>query len=359
MHFAREYTDGSITWQARQGLVPSRSPNRLVISDRTVGVLVIVDYADRWAPSHLQALIADLRTHIRRLQGTLPLRFLLLARSAGFWWSGLENLLDSEYGIPAGAMGLSPLGEDVDRGQLFVVARDWFAARMGVTGATEIPSPADLKKPDFSQVLTVHMAALAAVDAYHCGVAPPQDPQRISAYLLKRERAHWDQMHARAENPMATTPKVMGRAVFIATLAGPLSRAQGIEVLGQLQIATQTEAASQILDDHRDCYPPHDGSSVLEPLYPDRLGEDFLAFTTPGHNIADTDDWSATAVARLLALGANGASEQQVPTFAAQAITVLVETAYRWPHIERGQLYPLLHQSPSLALRPERPPCLG
>ena len=350
VHFAREYATEWTTWQARQRLVPSQGPDRLAMPDPAAGVLVIVDYADRWAPSHLQALIADLRAQIRRIPGAPPLRFLLLARSAGFWWSGLENLLDAEYDIPASAMGLPLLGEDVDRDQLFAAACDWFASRMGVTRATQIPFSAELNKPIFGHVLTVHMAALAAVDAHYHGAAPPQDPQRISAYLLKRERAHWHELHVRAENPLLTSPQVMSRAVFIATLAGPLPRAQGIEMLGQAQVATQADAASQILDDHQGCYPPGDDGTVLEPLYPDRLGEDFLALTTPGHNLSVTDDWAATATARLLTPASREARQPKFPIYASQALTVLVETAYRWPHIAQGQLYPLLRQIPSLAL---------
>jgi tetratricopeptide (TPR) repeat protein/transcriptional regulator with XRE-family HTH domain len=350
MRFARGYASGWVVWQARHGLVSSQGSDRLAVPDAAAGVLVIVDYADRWAASHLQALIADLRARIGRMPGGLPLRFLLLARSAGFWWSGLEDLLDGEYGIPAGASGLPLLGEDVDRKELFAAARDWFATRMGVPGASQIPFPAELNKPAFGHVLTAHMAALTAVDAYHRSTVPPRGPQRISAYLLRRERAHWHELHVRTEDPMVTSPQVMGRAVFVATLAGPLPRVQGIEVLGQVGVATQADTASQILDDHQSCYPPRDGGTVLEPLYPDRLGEDFLALTTPGHHLSLTDDWAATAIARLLAPSSSGAQRQKPPPYASQAITVLVETAHQWPHFAQSQLYPLLCRNPRLAL---------
>ena len=46
-----------------------------------------------------------------------------------------------------------------------------------------------------------------------------------------------------------------------------------------------------ILDDHRLCYPPLDAGHVLEPLYPDRLGEDFIAAMLPGASFdSDGDD---------------------------------------------------------------------
>ena len=194
------------------------------------------------------------------------------------------------------------------------------------------------------------MTALVATDTHRHGTNPPHDLERISDYLLQRERRYWHELHVRTENPMATPAKIMGRAVYVATLAGPLTRPQAIEVLGQAEIATQAEAANQILDDHRECYPPEDRGTVLEPLYPDRLGEDFVTLTTPGHHLGGDDDWAATAITRLLAPVSGGAIQQQFPIYVPQAMAVLVEAARRWPHIRWGQLYPLLRRSPGLAV---------
>jgi len=356
--FARHHATGWAVWQARQASSASQSSARIEVPSGVAGLLVVVDYADRWASSHLQALIVDVHTLIRRLPGALPLRVLLLARTAGFWWDALEQRLDAEYGISATATVLSPLGGEVDRGELFAVARDHFATAMGITGARHAGpaagSPAGLAKPGFGQVLTVHMAALAAVDAYWHGEAAPDDPARISAYLLKRERAHWQQWHARAEDPLPTSPQAMGRAVYTAILTGPLSQAQGIEVLARVQVASVPENASQILTDHDKCYPPENPATVLEPLYPDRLGEDFIALTTPaatavaGDLAAFEDAWAATAVPGLLAPAPAG---QRPAAWISPAITVLIEISRRWPHIASGQLYPLLHAHPQLVLQ--------
>ena len=284
MHFARECASEWTIFQARRGPVPSQDRNRPTIPETAAGLLVIVDYADRWTAFHLQTLIVDLCVQIGRLPGACPLRFLFLARAAGFWWSGLGNWLQTEYDIPADAMDLPPLGEDFDGGELFTVACESFAAKMGVTGAAQVLPPAELSRPVFGPVLSVLMAALVTIDTYRYGANPLHDPERISSYLLRRERAYWHELHVRVEDPMVTSAQTMGRAVYVATLAGPLIRSQGIEVLGQAEITTQVEAANQTLDDHRECYPPEDTGTVLEPLYPDRLGEDFLALTTPGHN---------------------------------------------------------------------------
>ncbi|GGP05913.1 hypothetical protein LDL08_18475 [Nonomuraea glycinis] len=245
------------------------------------GVLV-VDYADRWAFSHLQALLTDLRTLAVRMPGGSAVRVLLLARLAG-WWQGLEEWLDTDLDLPADQVTLAPLGGEVNRVELFTTARDRFAAAMNVDGCQAIDPPGGLDDAGFAQVLTVHMAALAAVDAHHHGTSIPADPERVSAYLLRRERAHWQQWHARPDDPLPTPPQIMGRAVWAATLTGALSHPDGVTVLARVQIATLPENAAQALTDHQRCYPPHDPATVLEPLYPDRLGEDFVALSTPGN----------------------------------------------------------------------------
>ena len=340
MHFARQHaeTSGWSILQASDQLVSSHGPARLDIPAGAAGVLVIVDYADRWTPSSLQALFADVLLLAGHRAGAL--RFLLLARSAGLWWVGLARLLESEFGIPAEALELPPLAEDISGADLFASARDLFARKMGVTGAEQIPVITEPGRPDSGQALTVLMAALAAVDARYRGATPPRDADRISRYLYEREVAYW------TTRVMATSPEDMRRAVYAAVLTGPLEREDAIEVLDRLKLNN----ANQILDDHRNCYPPSDDRTVLEPLYPDRLGEDFLALTTPGHDRirGEAADWAARATIRLLAPGGN--RSQEVPPYAARAVTVLAETAHRWPHMTREQLNPLLGKRPELAV---------
>ncbi|MGA5134395.1 hypothetical protein ACPCTO_31840, partial [Streptomyces olivoreticuli] len=104
------------------------------------------------------------------------------------------------------------------------------------------------------------------------------------------------------------------------------------------------------------CYPPSapntpdTPATYLEPLYPDRLGEDFLALTTPGypsHQHLSTG-WADKAPARLLA----AAAQDPAPAlpWTRDALTTLINTAERWPHIATRQLRPLLNNHPELAL---------
>jgi tetratricopeptide (TPR) repeat protein len=332
------------------------------------GLLVVTDYAERWPAADLLALVQDLS------RIGVPARLLLVARPAGLWWSALSHELRAS-GIPAQALALPALAAEVaDRQAVFTAARDAFAAVLDVPGADQIPPPAALAGDGFEQVLTVHMAALVAVyerssspharDARDDRATADADPVALAAYLLDRERAYWQQVHA--AGVIATQADTMAAATYLATLTGPLSYSDGQEVLARTGLASTAETARRVLADHAYCSPsPSTAATVLEPLYPDRLGEDFLALQTPllpgteaAGLYADPDPWTArgyradpwadTALTALLA-PADG-SPGRLPGYARSVITVLIETARRWPHIAQQRLYPLLEAQPHLAV---------
>ncbi|MEV0559729.1 tetratricopeptide repeat protein [Dactylosporangium sp. NPDC050588] len=310
-------------------------------------VLVVVDYADRWPASHLLALLTDL--HAIAARTPFVLRVLLLARSSGFWWQAVADRLDSDLGMSADDSVLPPLGLNQNRDDLYGAAAQHFATALGVNDNSVWSAPPGLEQPGFAQVLAVHMAALAAVEAYRHGDATPTAPHAISAYLLRREYAHWQHLHTRAEDPMRTRPEVMHRVTFVATLTGALPRLTARAAIFRVDLAANVPDADQLIDDHRACVPPADPATVFEALHPDRLGEDLIALCTPGHPHANTgglvDDWAIAAPAALLSAADN------VPSaWTATALTVLVETAQRWPHIATNVLYPFVRQHPSIAL---------
>lgn len=322
------------------------------------GILLVVDYAERWPTPDLRRLLQEPLLHRTRA----PVRILLLARPAGIWWESLETWIDDTLDAPAESHPLLPLADDpVARDALFRQARDRFTDQLGLPPdqAARIVPPPDLDTDtDYAQILTIHIAALAAVDAHLHHESAPTNPARASAYLLKRERAHWSALHQSPSQPLSSTPEAMGRAVLTATLTRPLARAHGQSALDRIGLADSTAAANALLDDHRYCYPPPQAdpartATVLEPLYPDRLGEDFLGLTTPAnpgtlHPVpkAVTDDWAHQAAERLL----HPTSTNTAAPWTRDALTVLIETARRWPHIATGQLYPLLKKHPELAL---------
>ncbi|MFJ8669295.1 tetratricopeptide repeat protein [Streptomyces sp. NPDC093600] len=285
------------------------------------GVLLVVDYADRWPLTHLTWLFSNALLHRPGVRA----RVLLLARTADAWPAVRASLANLQAGTSSMTLDDLPDGAGMYR-----AARDAFAVRYGVRAE---PGP----PPSYGLTLALHMAALVSVDAHALGRRPPTDMAGLTVYLLDREHLHWGTLHARGGR-YATPPPVMNRTVFAAALTGNLDRSRGSAVVAGLETGLPP---GRVLDDHAHCYPatePERGT-VLEPLYPDRLAEDFLALTLPGHD-ADYPamEWAVPTAARLA-----GPHAERVVTFLAAA-------AQRWPHVGPQHLYPLLAHAPGLAV---------
>ena len=341
-HFAEEAAQRHVVWQALHSPAPG-SPSRLPVPGAG-RILVLVDYADRWPAADLYALVTDLVGAARHTGATV--RVLLLARSIGSWWSAMRTRVDSDLGVTVDAQALTPLATGrPNREELFRSARDRFARVMGIAAADRLPPPADLSTAAFTQVLSVHMAALVAVDAALHGIEPPAAGEhRLSEYLLHRERAYWHHLHHRPAEPLAATPTELGRTVYVATLTGTLTPAVAGTALARARVSGTD--VTRLIDDHAACYPPDDPGTVLEALHPDRLGEDFLALLTPGAgDSADipADAWAAEAPGRLLG------ADHPLP-WTGPAVAVLVETARRWRHVAERLLVPLVQAHPEILL---------
>ncbi|MFD9590662.1 tetratricopeptide repeat protein [Streptomyces sp. NPDC059980] len=337
------------TWQAvrgsaETGAIPPTVPS---LGRR---VLLVVDYAERWPKSELRTLLETLAK--RRSE---KIRVLLLARSAGIWWtSWLHDL--HKLGYLCNTLGLPPLsGQHTPvRKMAFGAARDSFAAALGLTKPEVIPYPVNLEDEAFGLTLTIHMAALAAVYARCEETAAPDDPLSLSRYLLDRECAYWDSLHDYGPD-VEIGPQVMAQAVYTATLTRPLDYGAALKAVAHADIEVPVGlTARRVLRDHAACYPPTDPAALvtcLEPLYPDRLGEDFIALATPGSPSSlpyPPPDWADEAPSRLLA-AVNPDPAPSLP-WTRDALTILINTAERWPHIAERQLYPLLKEHPELAL---------
>ncbi|MGW0672410.1 tetratricopeptide repeat protein [Streptomyces sp. NPDC002746] len=318
------------------------------------GLLLLVDYADRWPASHLSWLF-----HNRLLHGKIPTRVLLIGRAVD-GWPALRGQLDRlRVNANTSDQLLPPLPvSGGDRAHMFTTAFACFRAHYeGVGGAASVGPPDSLGSEDFGLTLAVQMAALVAVDAAAHGRRAPTDMTGLVAYLLNREHENWRQLHENAAHglPHRTPDHVMSRLVFTAVLTGALPRAAGETVLRKLFPGSDT---GRLLADHALCYPPTDpvGSQVLEPLLPDRLAEDFLALSLPGSPVTayGTDEWCARSVAALFSRGdteaAPGSETSQVPGWTQRAVTFLAEAAGRWPHVGYRHLFPALRADPDLAL---------
>ena len=191
--------------------------------------------------------------------------------------------------------------------------------------------------------LNVVMVALVTVDAHARNVSAPSDPGKLSEYLLGRELAYYGQMH---ENGRITTSlEMMRRTVFLATLTGPLSDSDAIEIAVYTHLAESRDLARTLIDEHAKCYPPISNKSVVQSLQPSIFGEDFLACHLPG--AADplyVIPWSKSAAGRILA------ADDPDSSCLAPAITRLAEAGKRWSHVAE-YLAAILRANPSLALR--------
>lgn len=317
------------------------------------GLLLIIDYADRWPLAHLTWLLSNALLH----QPGVPTRVLMLARSLDVWPAIRAALANQQVGLST--QPLPGLADGTgERERMFTVARDSFAAGYGVDDASHIRPPSPLTQPDLGLVLALHMAALVAVDAHVRGVRPPQDTVGLTIYLLDREHAHWtrrygDETHDLdpAARPYRTPPAVMNRAVYLAALTGALPRPIGAEVVSAAQPMVD---AARVLADHAVCYPPADPArdTVLEPLYPDRLAEDFVALTLPGHSCDyPAQDWAPPTALELLARTPGDPPQ----IWSRRSLTVLAAAAERWPHVGPEYLYPLLRGDPRLAVEAGNP----
>ncbi|MFI0980937.1 tetratricopeptide repeat protein [Streptomyces sp. NPDC021093] len=317
------------------------------------GILLIIDYADQWPLSHLTFLFSNALLH-----HTIPTRILMLARSAD--WTALRATL-ANHQASTSTRQLSPLPEGPGgRPEAFAAARDAFAARYGLRNAAQLSSPSPLEGPEMGLTLTVHMAALVAVDARVGGRRPPRTPEGLTLYLLDREHLHWARLYGDGTHELdpdsrtfRTPPEAMERAVFAAALTGAVPRSSAIDVLDRLRLAP---GAERVATDHVSCYPPSAPyrttdqvhASALEPLYPDRLAEDFLALTLSGHR-ADypARPWAAPVIEKVLERAADGFARPWTP----RAVTFLAAAAApdRWPHVA-AHLNRVLRDDPALAV---------
>jgi hypothetical protein len=333
MHLARTWVDEG--WIAFNALSPDNVGDLDVVElsaeEGAAGRLIIVDYADRWEPADLIALLRKVAKPT-----SLPARVILVARPAGTWWAALSGQIEGRLYLNTDQTYLPPLADSpVDRLLLFEKARDSFGTRLGVPDPTYIRPPLDLEtNSDYSQVLTIHMAALAAVVAFVEIDYPPRSPAELSAFLLAREQDYWLALSGRRNYPINITPDAMRQIVYTATLTGPLSYPDALSALNCAEIESR-EHPGQLIKDHARCYPPYEANNVLEPLYPDRLGEDFVALTIPGHDnsIYPPDPWALGALERLLSPIEGKYGPREPSPWSLSVRSLLNEIGPRWPHI--------------------------
>jgi tetratricopeptide (TPR) repeat protein len=309
-----------------------------------IGILLLVDYADRWPVSHLSWLFRN-----SLFRSGVPIRVLLLARSTTTWPAIKGKIHRLREQADVTDQWLAPLAADDPGGarhQMFESALRCFAGHYGRPfPLNDLIWPTSLHIPEFGLVLAVHMAALATIDAHVYGRTLPAGLTGLTVYLLEREHENWQQLYENQIVGLAyrTDGETMARTAFFATLIGPTRRAPAKAILQKWMRGRDVD---QILDDHAVCYPPADPDSekVFAPIVPDRLAEDFIALTVPGHDhvgypvIPSAD---VLIVQLLTSAGNNFATfflsdtpkGWQFPPYAPRILTTLAAAADRWPHL--------------------------
>ncbi|WP_436760167.1 tetratricopeptide repeat protein [Streptosporangium sp. V21-05] len=321
-------------------------------------LLVVADYAERWHSSTLAQMIDGLAWD---LPGR-TVRLLLLARPGEDLWQSLCAQLDRTGADLADPIALGDFTPAADRSQAYRQAATAFAAHLEHTGPVPGP-PADLHHPDYASVLTLHMAALAALYAAQQETPAPDRPG-LSDYLLNHEMRYWQAMA-----PAFASPAVIERMVFLATLFGPLEEtSQARILLHRAHLADGPAQAGLLLDAHHRLYPPatqarpghvssehlgHDGGlaggGFLLPLRPDRFGEDFIA-----HHLRHHAAEAAQILTPLAAVAAGNFNDGQREAdrlsqmALRRCLIVLTATAARYPQA-RTLLLEMLGQRPELA----------
>ena len=114
----------------------------------------------------------------------------------------------------------------------------------------------------------------------------------------------------------------MRHTVFVATLAGPLSRMDAISIVKLTQLAESRDVARTLIDEHARCYVPLASATVMQPLQPNLLGEDYIACHLAGAPIGEyVADWASSVAERVFAVDGRG------PSCAGTAFTRLAEAA--------------------------------
>jgi hypothetical protein len=361
----------------RQVMQEDESPNHRSDTEAE-DLLLLVDEADLWPAAKLRKLLVDMAaTPCRRV------RLLMTGRSAAEWWP-----------LPVLSASLPDLAWD----DLFLEAPDLAGLReLAVAAASSHAAWLDWSEPpglpeDLLQELegcpplSVELLVLARMHAAEAGLPLPQTLHEAAEIALLKEVRFWEQMHGAADpvpgsadHRIRLEPRAMRRAVYAATLTGPLGEtaARRVVDLAALGCALNSQ---QVIDDHARCYPAAD-SRYLMPL-PACLAEEFLGLLVPGParrpGTPLQDRWSVNAPFRILGLLDPGELEDEKArrdstataalapepfgpdlsglTYGPQQrllVLRLIRAAAAWPHLAEWQLFPLAKNYPHVLIRTE------
>ena len=309
-----------------------------VLGEAAVPLLVIVDYAET-RPDQLTRLLRAIARH----DGDMPLRLLLLARSAGEWWNALQASDPHAEAILDGSR-VSVLTElEPERAGRATAYRqavtDLSRALAGLPGYAhqDWPGVAERVSADVAgldqpaSALTLQMTALAnLLDAAAPSCAAAR-PVAVEDRLLSHERRYWHSTAAAHRLYPALSEDTLLDVLAAAMLLGAGSREDAAVLLKQLPaLVDQTRDRRKAVQDWiTQLYPPTD-ARPWGSLQPDRLAERFVGTrleATP--DLVDPLLATATPaqLAQLLTVYARAARH---PAFGGRLHTQLTELCVRY-----------------------------
>ncbi|MCU7820910.1 tetratricopeptide repeat protein [Kitasatospora sp. DSM 101779] len=268
---------------------PAASPEELAeLQDTAKPVLVVLDYAEARL-DQLSGLLEAGRSH----RGSVPLKVLLLARTAGGWWQHAKTAPGCAPLLRAAVDELPALAPDrATRALLYRQALTAFAGRLtdpedvpeeetwcARAEALPAPRPAALAS---GNVLTLHMTALA--DLLDAGVTAGEPAwetdEDAEDRILEHEWLYWAQVER--ERPL---PDGLGRGSAPADALATVALIGGIPLRGREREALLRR--SPVLADLRaheirqvrewvEAVYPVPAGDPWEVLQPDRLAERFV-----------------------------------------------------------------------------------
>jgi len=191
-------------------------------------LLVIMDYAEMRPEQVARVILAALAE-----PGHVPIRVLLLARSAGDWWQRLRNqAAELDMGLAGAAISeLAVLeGSPEGRRRAFSDAlADYDAALTAMTLPHTTPgevAPPDFADPRLGSALQLQMTALAGLLGKN---RPDESPEDV---ILRHESRYW--MRTAVQHRLTLHEDTQRNAVTAAVLCGAATQPQAIDLLGRV-----------------------------------------------------------------------------------------------------------------------------
>lgn len=319
-------------WSAEPGQACGGQEPTALSADPGSDHLVVVDYADRWSRSELDALIRSIQT------GSGRVKLVLTSRDLSPWPIFQRALDDAGFvcSVQEVPPGFSP--EDADA--FYRESVLCFGSVLGV----EVQVNPIVWESD-ALPLTVLAAGLLRV-LEHADQPSPKQPlgqapswANVSSRLLTRELDHWIQLSQDALVRSSSDPRELHMASVIAALVGPVEFDDATRLLTQVGV----QSPDRLVLDHQRACPGRSPKEYLVPLAPDRLAEDLVGGSLAGGSTASAlRGWGGqhidAAVDRLFEAIFSGAIAAKDPERYPDpslrwAMRRLLEASSRWEYL--------------------------